>query len=284
MIYRKEANFPYPVLTNSSTSYEESEFKLDVDLKENTNHYRFEISHLITSPFLEHLFETGKAVLIVVIQSQDSKFFILEKTQKFIEILKSRISINGRTSLQLHLQANEEISFKNNFDINDFYSTFKNEITVPKHSILGYSNIVMFDGSSTNPLELFEKKLDETLSSDIKIELGPETIIIQYRNQDFQFISLPKNHILNNTYVYMGLSKALQQFIAKYSDENEETVDLEQLTPPSNMLDYKLYQLMEKKMVRELNLDTLDQVIYSISDRIIEKYAMAVKELAFNAN
>ncbi|MBX0315338.1 hypothetical protein [Planococcus glaciei] len=284
MIYKKEANFPYPVLTNSSTSYTESEFKLDIELEENTHMYRFEIKHAITSSFLSHLLEIGKAALILVLQSKDNKFYVLENGQRHIEIPKSRISLSNRTSLQLHLQSTQEISFRDNFDLNDFYTSFKNEILVPKHSMLGFSNIVLFDGSSTNPLELFEKKLDETLSSDIKIELGPETIIIHYRNSELQFGSLPKSHALNNTYVYMGLRAALQEFIVKYSEEGEDTVEISQINTPTNMLDFKLYQLMTKKMVNELNLDVLDHVIYLISDRIIEKHATAVKELAANGS
>ena len=35
MIYRKDANFPYPVLTNTSNSYDASNFILDVNLQEN---------------------------------------------------------------------------------------------------------------------------------------------------------------------------------------------------------------------------------------------------------
>ncbi|MEK6263350.1 MAG: hypothetical protein N2B06_00970 [Clostridium sp.] len=284
MIYKKEANFPYPVLTNSSMSYTESEFKLDIDLEENISMYRFEIKHVITSSFLSYLLDIGKAKLILILQSKDSKFYSLESGQNYVEIPKSRISLSSRTSLQLHLQSTQEISFRNNHDLNDFYTSFKNEIIVPKHSILGFSNIVLFDGSSTNPLELFEKKLDESLKSDIKIELGSETIIIHYKNSEYQFGSMPKSHALNNTYVYMGLRAALQEFIGKYSDEGEDTVEISQINPPPNMLDFKLYQLMTKKMIKELNLQVLDQVIYLISDRIIEKHATAVKELTTNGS
>ena len=284
MIYKKEANFPYPVLTNSSTSYTESEFKLDVEVEENIHMYRFEIKHAITSTFLSYLLDMGKAKLILVLQSKDSKFYVLENGQHHIEIPKSRISLTSRTSLQLHLQSVQEIPFQGNHDLNEFYTSFKNEIVVPKHFILGFSNIVLFDGSSTNPLELFEKKLDESLNSDIKIELGTETIIIHYRSSDYQFGSMPKSHALNNTYVYMGLRAALQEFIGKYSEEGEDTVEISQINTPTNMLDFKLYQLMTKKMVKELNLQVLDQVIYLISDRIIEKHASAVKELAANGS
>ena len=92
MIYKKEANFPYPVLTNSSMSYTESEFKLDIDLEENKNMYRFEIKHVITSSFLSYLLDIGKAKLILILQSKDSKFYSLENGRNYVEISKSRIS------------------------------------------------------------------------------------------------------------------------------------------------------------------------------------------------
>ncbi len=284
MIYKKDANFPYPVLTNSSMSYTSSEFKLDIELEENTETYRFEITPDITSPFLASLVEIGKAVLILIVQSKDNKFYVLEPGQSYIEIPKSRISLSKRTSLQLHLQSTEEISFYNNHDLDEFYTSFKDEIIVPQHSILGFSNIVLFDGSDRNPLTLFEKKLDEHLPSDIKIELGPETIIIHYRDADLQFATLPQNQSLNNTYVYMGLRTALQQFIQKYAEEDEDSVELRNMVSIPEGLDFKLYQLMSKKMVEELSIDNVDEVIYQISDRIIEKFTSAVKGLAANGS
>ncbi|WP_088233124.1 hypothetical protein [Bacillus cereus] len=283
MIYKKDANFPYPILTNSSMSYASSEFNLDIELEENTDTYRFRISSNISSPFLSALVESGKAALILIVQSKDNKFFVLDPGQSYIEIQKSRISLNKRTALQLHLQAKEDISFRNNHDLDEFYTSFKDEIVVPKRSLLGFSNIVLFEGSNTNPLALFEKKLDERLSSDIKIELGPETIIIHYRDADLQFITLPQNQSLNNTYVYMGLRTALQQFIQNYAEEGEDLVELRNCVP-GNGLDSKLYQLMTKKMVEEIGVDNIDEVIYQISDRIIEKFTSAVKGLAANGS
>ena len=43
MIYKKDANFPYPILTNTSNSYDNCSFILDINLEENTNEYIFEI-------------------------------------------------------------------------------------------------------------------------------------------------------------------------------------------------------------------------------------------------
>ena len=92
MIYKKDANFPYPILTNTSNSYDNCSFILDINLEENTNEYIFEINYDITSPFIEKLLQNGQATLILIIQSKDNKFFNLEYGQKTKSISKSRIS------------------------------------------------------------------------------------------------------------------------------------------------------------------------------------------------
>ncbi|CAM2076750.1 MAG: DUF4868 domain-containing protein [uncultured Clostridium sp.] len=283
MIYKKDANFPYPILTNTSNSYDNCSFILDIDLEENTNEYIFEIKYDITSPFIEKLLKNGQATLVLIIQSKDNKFFNIEYGQKTKSISKSRISLSKRTTVQLFIQSNEEINFKNNYDLSSFYEEFKDEIYVPKNSILGFSNSVVFDGSTNKPLELFEKKVNPNLKSDVKIDLGSETIIINYKNEALQFTDLPQSSTFNNPYVYMGLQKALYRFIVNNSEDHEE-VDLDEIEPPSDGLDFKLYNLMRKKKISELNVENIDEVIYSISDKMLEKYTAAVRRLYSDGN
>lgn len=283
MIYKKDANFPYPILTNTSNSYDNCSFILDINLEENTNEYIFEINYDITSPFIEKLLQNGQATLVLIIQSKDNKFFNLEYGQKTKSISKSRISLSKRTTIQLFIQSNEEINFKNNYDLSSFYEEFKDEIDVPKNSILGFSNSVIFDGSTNKPLELFEKKVNPNLKSDVKIELGSETIIINYKNESLQFTYLPQSSTFNNPYVYMGLQKALYRFIVNNS-EDHECVDLEEIEPPNDGLDFKLYNLMRKKKISELNIENIDEVIYAISDKMLEKYTAAVRRLYSDGN
>lgn len=283
MIYKKDANFPYPILTNTSNSYDNCSFILDVNLEENTNEYVFEINYDITSPFIEKLLQNGQATLVLIIQSKDNKFFNIEYGQKTKSISKSRISLSKRTTIQLFIQSNEEINFKDNHDLSSFYEEFKDEIDVPKNSILGFSNSVIFEGSNNKPLELFEKKVNPNLKSDVKIEIGSETIIINYKNEALQFTDLPQSSTFNNPYVYMGLQKALYRFIVNNSEEHEE-VDLDEIEAPSDGLDFKLYNLMRKKKISELNIENMDEVIYSISDKMLEKYTAAVRRLYSDGN
>ena len=41
---------------------------------------------------------------------------------------------------------------------------------------------------------------------------------------------------------------------------------------------------MKKKNVNELNIDNLDEVIYAISDKILEKYSAAVRRVYSDGN
>lgn len=283
MIYKKDANFPYPLLTNTSNSYDGCNFTLDIELNENTYEYIFQINYDIESDFIKKLIRENKAQLVLVVQSKDNKFFNLSLNEKIKTIPKNRISLSKRTTIQLLIQSKEEINFKENNDLNIFYGSIKDQINVPRHSILGFSNSVMFDGSTAKPLELFEKKVDPNLKSEVKVELGSETIIINYKSDELQFIDSPVSSTINNIYVYMGLQKALYRFVNTYGGEDEE-VDLEELDLPTDGLDLKLYGLMKSKMIKNVSLENIDEVICSITDRILEKYTSAVRGLYSNGN
>lgn len=283
MIYKKDANFPYPLLTNTSNSYDGCNFTLDIELNESTYEYIFQIKYEIESDFIKKLIRENKAQLVLVVQSKDNKFFNLNLNENIKTIPKNRISLSKRTTIQLLIQSKEEINFKENDDLNTFYGSIKDQIKVPKHSILGFSNSVMFDGSTANPLELFEKKVDISLKSEVKVELGSETIIINYKSDELQFIDSPVSSTINNIYVYMGLQKALYRFVNTYGQEDEEA-DLEELDLPTDGLDLKLYRLMKSKMIKSVSLDNVDEVICSITDRILEKYTSAVRGLYSNGN
>lgn len=278
MIYRKDANFPYPLITDRDDSgYNDLYFTIDVGLEENSEDYRFEVEREIESSFIEKQLEEGKAELIFIIQAKDNKFFNMDSNDRFVSIPKSRLSLSKRTSIQVIIKSKEDISFEYNDDLNEFYNSFKKDIIVPKNSILGFSNILTFDGSVEKPLELFEKKIDPSLKSDIEICLSTETIIIKYKNDSFQFSDSPQSKTLNNTYVYMGLQKALYKFIVDNGEDG--SVDLDSIAPPENGLDLKLYSLMKKKMIDEVSFENIDSVIYLISDRIIEKFMNTVRGL-----
>ena len=284
MIFDKDANFPYPVLSYKSDSYEYNDFMLSINLDENTMNYKLYIKYNIESDFIKKLLLHGQAQLLLIIKSKDNSFYPIGIKQNSLEIPKSRLALSSRTSIQLFIQSKEEINFADNEDLNSFYSEFKDEIVVPKNALLGYSNTVVFDGSIKKPLDLFEKKVDETLKSDIKIQLSSETIVIVYKNKELQFANSSYGQAINNPYVYMGLQKALYRFIQNNSEENDDEVEINEIEVPYDALDVKLYNLMKRKMVDVVNYDNIDEVIYAISDKILDKYSSAVWRLQQNGN
>ena len=99
MIFSKNAIFPYPVLKNELDDYTENIFNLEVDLKDNTNEFIFEITYEIGSDYIKNLIDTKKAALFLVIRAKDNKFFRVENNSK-VSIPKNRISLDNRTSIQ----------------------------------------------------------------------------------------------------------------------------------------------------------------------------------------
>lgn len=279
MIYKKEANFPYPLYTNTSTSYENPLFELNINLSENTDNYIFVIDYSISSRFICELLQQQKANIYLVIQTKDTKFYQLNRGESSVEIPKNRIALTkGRTTIQLLIRANDDISFASNYELSKFYDDYKDDIVIPKHSLLGYSNTVLFDGSLSKPYELFEKRLDPSMKSLIRIELGRETIILHYKHEDYQFVDSSFSGTLNNPYIYMGLQKALIQFIIK-NGEDHESVDIETMEYPEDPLDCKLYNLMKAKNVGQVTLHNIDEVIHMISDHIIKKFTDTVRRM-----
>lgn len=282
MIFSKNAIFPYPVLKNELDDYTENIFNLEVDLKDNTNEFIFEITYEIGSDYIKNLIDTKKAALFLVIRAKDNKFFRVENNSK-VSIPKNRISLDNRTSIQLIIRAEEQIYFHDNNDLTDFYMGIKSKISIDKHCLLGLSNVVIFDGSMRKPFDIFEKRISSDLNSDIKIEVGSETIIIEYKHEDYQFVTSPNSSILNYPYIYMGMQKALMKMIKEKSDDGE-SLDFTDMEMPEEPLYAKLYNLLKSKGIDGVDINNIDEVIYKSSDRILEKFSNVIKGLNENGN
>ena len=282
MIFSKNAIFPYPVLKNELDDYTENIFNLEVDLKDNTNEFIFEITYEIGSDYIKNLIDTKKAALFLVIRAKDNKFFRVENNSK-VSIPKNRISLDNRTSIQLIIRAEEQIDFQDNNDLTDFYTGIKTKISIDKHCLLGLSNVVIFDGSMRKPFDIFEKRISSDLNSDIKIEVGSETIIIEYKHEDYQFVTSPNSSILNYPYIYMGMQKALMKMI-KEKSEDGESLDFNDMEMPEEPLYAKLYNLLKSKGIDGVDINNIDEVIYKSSDRILEKFSNVIKGLNENGN
>jgi hypothetical protein len=279
VIYTKKANFPYPVLMNFSDDYQDPEFSLDVMIKDNTDDFLIEVAWDISSDYIYELLKTGKANLYLIIKSKDNQFFKLQlkkKTQQSIP--KRKLCIHARTTMQLMVQAAETLEFSDNNDLNTFYDAIKEEIQVKAGNVLAFSNTVIFDGEQNKPYDLFEKQIDSDINSDVEIRLGAETILVVYKNEQYQFAEVQNSKELNYPYLYLGLQKALISFLMHANPDNpDEGVDVEEMEPPENALESKLYSLMQSKNISELSMENIDEVIYKISDNLIMKYHNAVR-------
>ena len=280
MIYKKDANFPYPILTNTSNAYNNAKFHLVIGLDEIGNDYCFEPQYDISSEFIKSQIQSENASLILVVQNKDTKFYEMDQDQKFIKIPRERISIKEKTSIQLLIKAKEDISFINNEDLSDFYGNFKESILLPKNSILGLSNIITLNVIK-KPQDLFEKKIDPNLKGPFEIELSNETIILKFKNENYQFVDIPNNRDLNNAYIREGLGRAVINFVINNGEEN--VVEIDEIDPPEVELDFKLYNLMKSRNVKEVSLENIDEVVNIIGNNIIEKFTNAVRGL-YNGN
>ena len=83
---------------------------------------------------------------------------------------------------------------------------------------------------------LIYKKIDKNIKSDMEFRLGNETIIIVYRDEQFQFKEMPNSKELNYPYIYMGLQKALMSFILHENNNIDEEILIDEMEPPENPL------------------------------------------------
>lgn len=275
MIFDKESRFPYPILSYFTEDYTNAIFNLKIDVQDSPFDYIFKVEYELTSEFLKDLIDKNKAKIYLLIQSKDSKFYDLKDNKVLVP--KNRISLNKRTNIQLVVMANEDISFHNNNDLDHFYASEKSKIKIEKYNALAISNVEKFNGDLRKPFDLFEKRVDPTIKSDIKIEFSSEMIVIIYKRKELQFGKFRKSNSLNNHYVYMGLQKGLMKFIIDLSSNNSE-VYIDEIEEPENPLNYKLFKLMKIKGINLLSFENIDEVISKISDRIIDKHYIAIEE------
>ncbi len=283
MIYKKNSSFPHPVLCYDNNSYVNSEFSFLVDIFEAEKYYTFKFKTILKSEYIKSLLLDKSARLVVVIQDIDSKYYTITSSKPLV-IDKSRINLSDKCVMQMFVISKKKISFKYNNELSNIYDKYKDEIIVGPHSILAISSKNVFDGNIKKPYDLFEKRIDEKIRSEIKIDLGNECIVINYKNSDMQFQEIANNEILNYSYVYMGLQKAIYAFINDYRSTYEDNfvdlnkIDISELKP----LYSKLYSLITSNEIYLLEYEDTDYVISRISDNIIYKHQNYIRRLINN--
>ena len=126
-----------------------------------------------------------------------------------------------------------------------------------------------------------KKKIDPNLKGPFEIELSSETIILKFKNENYQFVDIPNNRDLNNAYIREGLGRAVINFVINNGEEN--VVEIDEIDPPEVELDFKLYNLMKSRNIKEVGLENIDEVVNIIGNNIIQKFTDAVRGL-YNGN
>ncbi|MGL5125690.1 MAG: hypothetical protein ACRC6U_06840 [Fusobacteriaceae bacterium] len=146
MIYTEDASFPYPIISSNSSDYTNNNFFFDIDVKSNNDFYSLELKIQLESSFLTKLLESEKIEYYVIIKTQDSSFYKVP-SNKILEIEKSKLSFKSNSQVQLILKSSCKIDFKDNHDIDSFYTDDNESLIIDKNSIIGFSNVVIFDKS-----------------------------------------------------------------------------------------------------------------------------------------
>lgn len=277
MIFSRDSNFQYPVMTNDGTSYRNNLFEFEIeDLYDTQEEYTFKIRYELGSIYLMNMLKEGYAELVFVINSQDSYFQILEHDEYIVSIPKSRLTLSSRTKIQLQIRSLKSLYFAENNDLNEFYNTYKSDILVKRNSILGYSNIEEYKGSQTNPFVLIETAIDSNQEELFKVALREDVIVLTFKNN--KYLMKQYSSELKNMYIYTGLSRALIRFLNNNA-HGDEIIYLDEGTDTSSTLDSKLFELMKNKGVKELSYNNIDNVISRISFRIIESFVSSIERL-----
>lgn len=282
MIYNKEASFSYPVFAENINAYANPIFNFDVtNLTATDDEYIFTIEYNINSDFLNELIELRKASLVFIINTSDNFFVKLEPGQKSIRVSNKRLSFNSRATIQLQIQAETQIEFNEADGLNEFYKIFKENISVDRYSLLGFTQRVTYTNPDKFPIDLFRYKVEAEMSHDFEIELTPNDIVLKVRINRYLFPNIVNRNSMLNMYIYVGLSRALNQFIRnniQLTDREEEAeIWLDTLSSTNSILDDKLLELMKDHGVEYISYDNIDEIIHLTSDKIVDKFVKNIE-------
>lgn len=246
-------------------------------MTEHETKYDFNITYNLGSSYIKNLIDSGKTRAILIIKSIDSQFYFLGSEKETISIMKNQISLDGRTTAQIHIQALSNLSYQDNDDLSKRYYAFRDEILINRHCVIGYSGTIEFDGSDKEAMGLFEYSLDPSMKKDFKIEITQDNILLVWKN--------PKDSItgdegLLNLYLYLGLSGTLIDFLTRHSvdpDSGFEVFIDNVAQSPGTVLDKKITKLLQNRGITELYFENIDEAIFLIADSIIPKFTQSIE-------
>ncbi|KPG90115.1 hypothetical protein, partial [Staphylococcus hominis] len=260
--------------------YKDAFFKFDIDnLYDDGKNYVFNLNYEISSLFVKNLITQNKATLVFILSSQDNYFKRLTNNQKQVIIPKSRVSLSNRTTIQLHIQSLETINMEKCEDLQEIFKDYKEHIIIDKHKLIGYSNVVKYQGTEYHSSNLFKLNVNKNYKNAFEVEIDENAIILKF-NSYKHLVGKDNDKNLLNIYIYIGLNRAINKFILNNNIENEEFLQLDILDDQMmTNLDSKLLKLMLNKGIKDIDYESLDDVISKVSNNIIERYTNAMEEI-----
>lgn len=280
MIFSKNVTFPYPIFSPFSEDYVKGVFDFQIeDVYDNDDEYRFEIKYELDNPFFSELVKKNQAKIYFVIDNVT--YFYFELTSNYFTVSKKRVALNKRTRFQILIITKEKISLKNNTYLDPIYKEESEHIIIEKNQTIALSNVITYDGEMKKPYDLFNFEVKEDLKQEVKINISNEIITIVYSDIKYKYDGFVKAKHLNNHYVYLGLTKALMRLVNLYGGEHQEVVIADHDTF-NEELNKKILSLLKIYKVDILSHENIDEVIHQISDKIILKHYLAIKEMSKN--
>jgi len=285
MIYTEEASFPYPVVSGNSTDYVDNNFNFDVKITSDNEYYDLQFGVLLGSEYLEDLIKTGEVEYIALIKTQDSSFYTVGRDRS-IRVEKRKLSFKKSSKIQLILRAKNEVNFGDNYDLDPFFTDDGEDIIIGKNSIVGFSNVVIFEEDKKKPLDLFEKKVDKSIGSEIKIEVREENVALIFKDEKYQYGKTMEAKRLTYPYIYMGLQKLLMEMAVMDSknDDNILEIDENSIARVSKPVYGKVVRLLLNKGISQVSFDEVDEIIAKISPNIINEYYRGVMGVSASEN
>lgn len=280
MTYNKDVTFPYPILSPFTDDYDDKDFYFDIKINDLGDNIGLEIDYTLQSEFISNLIKLDKAKIILLINAKDSRFYSIPNNHHEITIPKSRLMLSTRSEFQLAVVSNQIINMEHNDDLNIEFNEHKRNIYIKEKSILALSKLVKFDGEISKPFELFKTQVKEDQKSYLNIILDDEYITLSFRDKKYKYVNFNESKSLNYHYVYMGLQKALLVYVLEaVKNGSHNIVYVDKIEEPDMPVLRKLHNFLIAKSVKDVSIESIDEAIEKISDRVLEKHYSSIVRL-----
>ncbi len=252
--------FPYPIINNQIhlSSFKNSEFRFDYQLKEENNEFVLDnICYYTNNELLEKLVDEDKVKVVCIVECSATiyrKEFVISRD--FQRITIPITMLRDRVVVSAYAYANEDISDYHNFDFIEDYLPYK--FNIEKYDILacddGFTTKINFDDNEDNKVSsifLVIKDIEND-QEEIRINETNDKIVIYLPEHQFNLYDKMKYYdryqmIFFSILIIPALSHVIQKI---------QTHDLDEIR-----LEYNWFSSIESKYKEfygnDINQDSL---------------------------